>query len=186
MSCSPKSIALDLDDVKPFAMSEKQAAGWKRLIVGRSPRRTLVRLGFIAVAAVLVGLAARPVWIQGESMEPTYHDGTLRVANLAVYRWRDPRPGEVVAIRLAGLHVMYLKRVLAVPGDTVAFRDGTLWINGEPRAEPYVVRTGAWNVAATQGKADEYFVAGDNRSMPAEYHLFGWVSRSRIAGGMFW
>ena len=182
----PKSTALGLDDMKPFAMSEAQTAFWKRLVLGRSPRRTLIRLGFIAAAAMWVGLAARPVWIQGESMEPTYHDGALRVINLAVYRWRDPRPGEVVAIRLAGRRVMYLKRVLAVPGETVAFHGGTLWINGAPRAEPYVVRTGAWNVAATQGKADEYFVAGDNRAMPAEYHLFGWVSRSRIAGGMFW
>jgi len=161
--------------------------GWARLVVGRHPRRTLLRLAVLAAAAWLLGrYVARPVWINGPSMEPTYRDGTLHVANLLEFRARAPRPGAVVVIRMAGESSMYLKRVLAGPGDAVAFRDGVLLVNGAPRPEPYVVRPGRWNVPETRAGPDEFFVAGDNRATPAEAHVMGLVRRARIAGGMLW
>jgi signal peptidase I len=115
-------------------------------------------------------------------MEPTYDDGALNFANRFAFAWREPARGEVVAIRMAGPHVVYVKRIVALPGEQVAIAMGTVLIDGQPLLEPAVARKAPWNVAALTLRRDEYFVIGDNRAMPAESHDFGRTTRDRIIG----
>ncbi|MCF7837147.1 MAG: signal peptidase I [Candidatus Marinimicrobia bacterium] len=163
--------------------------GWSRvriLLVGRNVRRTLLRtLLWAGLAVVLAGLLFRPIWTDGLSMAPTVNDDALRFANLLAYRYRAPRRGEIVVIRGPGGRLLYLKRILALPGETVAFADGQLRINAAPMPEPYVRLRGGWNMDPITLDADAYFVAGDNRGSPLGDHVAGVVRRRRLAGALW-
>lgn len=160
---------------------------WFRLGFGRHPKRTLRRaLALAAVSGWFFGFVLRPVRVAGESMAPTVKNESLRFALLLRYRFGEPRRGDIVVIRMAGRRVMYLKRVLAVGGDRVAFESGILRVNGEPRPEPYVVFEGNWAVPELELAGNEFFVAGDNRREPLARHAAGVVTRDRIAGGLLY
>ncbi|MBN1269598.1 MAG: signal peptidase I [Kiritimatiellae bacterium] len=159
---------------------------WSRWLWGRSLRRTLIRLVVLAILTwVVFGRLFPFVRIEGLSMEPSLRNGSIHLANRIEYRSAEPQRGDIVMIRMAGTRVMYAKRVLGVPGDRVAFEHGTLVVNGTPVSEPYVVLDGAWNMPAVTLGPGEYFVAGDNRSMPLDAHTLGTVRRDRIAGGLW-
>lgn len=152
--------------------------------MGKSPRRTLWRAGILAlVSFLLFGFILLPIRIRGVSMEPTYGDGSINFVNTLSYRFREPRRGDIVAIRLAGRRVMLLKRVVGLPGEHLAFREGTLIVNGQPIPEPYRKGGYDWNLPEVKIGSDEFFVIGDNRRMPPEFHEHGRVRRHKIAGG---
>ncbi|MFH0911421.1 MAG: signal peptidase I [Planctomycetota bacterium] len=157
---------------------------WKDLVIGRSPKRTLLRLIVIAsIAYIVFGYVFRPMHISGASMEPTYHDGSFTFICLLKYCRHPPERGSVVAIRYLGTDVMLLKRVIGLPGERIAFHDGAAYANGRPLSEPYVTLPCDWNVEAVEVGPEEYYVVGDNRSMPEKNHRKGRVSRYRVMGG---
>jgi signal peptidase I len=115
-------------------------------------------------------------------MEPAYHDGSVNLVNALSFRTKDPERGDVVAIWLAGKQVMLLKRIIAFPGETVAFKDGVLFVNAREMAEPYLKTPYKWTMEEVKNDSDEYFVVGDNRSMLISLHTMGRVKRDRIVG----
>jgi signal peptidase I len=156
------------------------------VVFGPNPRRTAVRAAVLVVAsAVIFGVALLPVRLSGISMEPTYTDGEMNFANrLAYAAGRRPARGDVVAIRMAGMSVLYVKRIIGLPGERVEITMGTVLIDDQPLLEPTVVRKAPWNVPAVTLGDDEYFVIGDNRAMSAQNHDFGRASIDRIIGKM--
>jgi len=157
---------------------------WLRIVViGRNPKITLVR-GVILAVLCVVGfkLTLLHIRVEGISMLPTYKDGSKHFVNRIAYIWHEPRRGDVVGIRLAGVHLMYLKRIIGLPGETVAFANGRVLINGQVLDEPYKEPDCVWNLPPEKLGPDEYFVVGDNRDMPWPDHTFGKVERKRIVG----
>jgi signal peptidase I len=154
-----------------------------RVVAGRNPRRTAVRVLVLIVGAYVVfGQLLMPIRGVGVSMEPTIEEGDLMFVNQLTYRFREPARGDIVAVRIAGRSVVYVKRLLAVPGDTVRFVDGVLWRNGVPVDEPYVTKRAAWQLDEVTLGADDYFVVGDNRGMAITEHEFGTATRTRLIG----
>ena len=88
----------------------------------------------VTSAVVVFGVVLLPVRLSGISMEPTYHDGALNFANRLAFAWRQPARGDVVAIRMAGPSVVYVKRIVGLPGERVEITMGTVIIDGEPLA----------------------------------------------------
>jgi signal peptidase I len=117
-------------------------------------------------------------------MLPTYADGALNFANRAAYWWAEPTRGDVVAIRMAGPNVVYVKRIVGMPGERIEIVAGVVLINRKPLIEPHVRDKAPWNMPAETLSADEYFVIGDNRAMLMNDHDFGRVARRRIIGKM--
>jgi signal peptidase I len=155
----------------------------RRVVFGRNPRRTLVRIGVLAAVSVVVfGWILTPIRVRGISMEPTYHDGALNLVNHATFRLRSPGRGDIVAIRLAGPSVLYVKRIVGLPSERIAIVDGVIEVNGVPLVEPYVRKRQPWNIPEVIVGPREYFVIGDNRSMRAGDHDFGRVDARRILG----
>jgi len=136
-----------------------------------------------ALAYGFFGHICVPARIQGRSMEPTYHSGGFTFCWRPRYWIHAPRRGDIVMVRLAGLKVMYLKRVIALAGDTVAFRGGQLVLNGKPVNEPYVAGPCTWELDTRTVPPEHVYVVGDNRSMSIEEHQFGSVLAQRIEGG---
>ncbi|HXH05695.1 MAG TPA: signal peptidase I [Vicinamibacterales bacterium] len=156
---------------------------WRDILLGRRPRRTLVRIAvLVAVSVAALKWALLPVRAYGVSMAPTYRSGSLHLVDRLAYSFHDPSRGDVVAVRLAGTSVVYVKRILALPGERLAIRDGQVYVDGRPLDEPYVRNRARWDLPDTTLGADEYFVAGDNRTMRIEQHDLGKVRRARIIG----
>lgn len=156
---------------------------WKKLFVGSSWRHTLVRAGILGV--VVYGICSTvflPIRVQGDSMLPLYKTGDYGFVNTLVYRWSIPQRYDVVGIRMAGKHVMFLKRIIGLPGETVEIHNGTVHVNGEVLPEPYLQFRGDWNLKKQSLSGDQYFVVGDNRGVPIHLHTFGKVKRQRIVG----
>ncbi len=138
----------------------------------------LVVVCFVVFKFVLV-----PVHVDGGSMLPTYRENGVNFVNRLAYLCHEPRRGDVVAIGLqAGEHVMYMKRIVGLPGEAVAFHKGRLFINGKPLDASYVKLPCEWEHEPEQVGSDQYYVVGDNREMPWEDHTHGRASRNRIMG----
>jgi signal peptidase I len=150
---------------------------------GRNPKVTLIRIiALVMTCWIVFGFILLPIRVTGISMLPTYKDHSLNLVNRLAYLWHEPRRGDVVSVRLTGLHVMYLKRIIGLPGETVAFANGRVLINGSILAEPYEKYPCDWNSPPVTLAANEYYFVGDNRSMPLEDHTHGIQKRTRIVG----
>jgi signal peptidase I len=122
------------------------------------------------------------VRVDGISMEPAYHNGRMNLINRLAYWRSEPKRGDVVGIRLAGVSVMYMKRIIGLPGERVTFRNGKVLINDQPLEEPYVKYRARWGIPELILDPDEYYAIGDNRGMDPDGHEGGGVRRNRIVG----
>jgi len=154
------------------------------ILFGRNPRATLIRVVvLVATCGVIFGFVLLPIRVTGISMLPTYSNGALNLVNRLAYLWHEPQRGDVVSIRLTGPHGLFMKRIIGLPGETVAFVNGRVFINGKMLAEPYEAKLSCdWNSPPVTLAADEYFFVGDNRSMPREDHTHGVKKRIYIVG----
>lgn len=150
---------------------------------GRNLKLTLVRAAVLAATCVVtLEFLLLPIRVEGISMLPTYQNNSVNFVNRLAYLWHEPRRGDVIGIRLAGHHVMYMKRIIGLPGETIAFEGGHVLIDGKILDEPYEKLSCDWDYGPVRLTPDEYFVVGDNRSMAEEDHYFGRCDRNRIVG----
>ena len=155
----------------------------KRIIFGQNPRRTAVRILVLAgISFILFRWVLIPIRTQGSSMLPTFTPDRLHFVNRLSYGTRGPERGDIVAIRMAGPRVLYVKRVVGLPGERVAIVGGQVQIDGAGLSEPYVRHRKPWDVPEVTLGVHEYFVIGDNRGMSAGEHDFGRVQIDRILG----
>ena len=169
-----------------MAMAEPNQPLWKRILAGRNPRWTLIRIVVLSFVAVLVLRVFVPVRVTGTSMQPTYADKAIVVINRLSYLRSQPERGDVVAIRWAGNRAWLLKRVVGLPGEKIEITRNSLHINGQKQSEPHAHwGESIWNVASLTLGPGEFLVIGDNRDMLQSEHEFGRVERERIVGKVF-
>jgi signal peptidase I len=155
---------------------------WMRIVVGRNPKRTLVRLiCLVTVSMVLFHFIFIPIRVSGFSMLPTYTDGKVNLVNHMAYLWHKPRRGDVIALRWYADNVVLLKRIVGLPGEHVQIIKGRVWINGKPLEESYA-RFGKKAPVRPEESVmldnDEYYVIGDNRDIT----VAGPISERAILG----
>jgi signal peptidase I len=142
----------------------------------RLARGLLELLQTVVVAALLffaVNLVTARIRVEGSSMEPTLHDGELVVVYRLAYRWQAPQRGDIVVFRFPlDPDRRFIKRIIGLPGDTIAVHDGRVWVNGDALDEPYIAAPprydGEWQV-----RDDEVFVLGDNRNNSSDSQNWG-------------
>jgi len=162
-------------------------APFKAFLFPRFTMAYVIRLMVVILTATVVfGFVLMPFFIRGHSMAPTYRDGGLNFCNRLRFVFTPPQRQDVVAIRLAGQSIVLLKRVVALEGDVVEFRNGHLHVNHRPVDEPYVHNPFAWNLPPRKVKSGNVYVVGDNRRVPMDRHHFGQTARERIIGGPLW
>ena len=157
---------------------------WLRIaLVGRNPRFTMVRIAVLVAVVFLVRtFVLLPIRVKGPSMMPTYQDSGINFVNRLAYLASDPKRFDVIAIRTSGTSIMYMKRIIGLPGETVQFRRGRTYIDGVLLEEPYVKTGCDWNSPPKSLPPGWYYVVGDNRSMPEVLHEEGMTQRERIVG----
>jgi len=163
--------------------SVSQAPWWQAIVFGRRPERTLARIVVLVVVCVVVfKFVLLPIRIEGPSMLPTYKDHRINFINQLAYVFHEPQRYDVVGIRTSGKSIMYMKRIIGLPGETIAFHEGHAMIDGKVLNEPYIKNPCNWEQPPRTLGPSEYYFVGDNRSMPWADHYQGVAPRERIVG----
>ncbi len=156
-----------------------------------------VNLIFAVLIAVLIFLALRyyvlqPFQVDGLSM----HNTLIHGDQLLMFKQADIERFDVVVFPdPRGSEESYVKRIIGLPGDHIAFSQDQLFLNGEPVDEPYLepVKSEAdglftqdfdlWEITGDDIiPAGYYFVMGDNRPYSGDSRQFGYVAIDAIQG----
>ena len=142
------------------------------------------------VVAVVLALAIRlflfePFVIPSASMEPTLVPGDRVMVNKLVYRLTDPAPGDIIVFRYPrDPRTIYIKRLIAVGGQTVELRHGQLFVDGHRVIEDYLPENpgGGGDFGPVRVPPDTYFVMGDNRDNSQDSRVWGPVPKENLVG----
>jgi signal peptidase I len=156
-----------------------------------SPARGHLRLWMrdilvsVAASFMIITFLYQPVRVEGTSMQPELRDQDRLFINKFAYRFESISRGDVVVFHYPrDPEKSYIKRVIALPGDTLRIDDGRVYVNGQRVDESYVpkrYRDGR-SMPEIVIPQEEYFVMGDHRSISSDSRDFGPVERSLIYG----
>lgn len=156
----------------------KEVAGWIFEIVVT-----------VLIAFTCVYFAGLRTSVVGQSMEETLSSGDEILVNRFLYKVTDPKPNDLVVFLPNGNEKShyYVKRVIAVPGDTVLIRNGAVYVNGklfQEEAEVASIEEAGLAAEEITLGDDEYFVLGDNRnnSEDSRYANIGNVKKEYMIG----
>ncbi len=141
-----------------------------------------------AIASVLIiTFLYQPVRVEGTSMLPRLEDRDRLFINKFVYHVSAIQRGDVVVFRHPASYDpqrSYIKRVIALPGDTLRIDHGRVYVNGMLLHEPYVPLEFRDNQSVPEMviPAGSYYMMGDHRSISQDSRYFGPVDRSLIYG----
>lgn len=147
-------------------------------------------LPILLVAAVIVAFliktfVAQPFWVPTGSMIPTIMPNDRVLALKFVYKFTDPKPGDIVVFLPSnGENKDYIKRVIAVGGQRIKIKDGLVYVNGRPLKEDYLdpgyFDSGSMEeILVPKGYV---FVMGDNRPNSLDSRIFGPIKKDQIIG----
>jgi signal peptidase I len=139
----------------------------------------------VVVSAFIIIFLYQPVRVEGTSMLPVLEDQDRLFINKLAYRVGEIHRGDVVVFLYPHDHEKsYIKRVIALPGDTLRIDHGLVYVNGSRVKEPYVPNRFEDDRSQPEMTVPqhEYFVMGDHRSISSDSRDFGSVDRELIYG----
>jgi signal peptidase I len=165
-------------------------------VATRSTTRTLIEWAVVLAAAVILALVIKTFffqtyWIPSESMEPTLHVGDRVLVNKLSYRAHDVNRGDIVVFHRPDNAPArdvedLIKRVIALPGESIIAHDGKVYLNGDVLDEPYLPQgTETPSFQETIVPAGHVFVLGDNRGDSQASNVFGPIDEDLIIGRAF-
>ena len=163
-------------------------------------------VGAIAIVLAIKAWVVNPYRIPSSSMEPTLHcarpgagcearfsDRVL--ANRFIYHFRKPHRGDIIVFKTpplaeqkCGAGGTFVKRLIALPGETWQEKNGYVYINGKKLIEPYVKgdrRDTGTSYPARKIPQGMYFMMGDNRTQSCDSREWGAVPRKNLIGEVF-
>ena len=133
----------------------------------------LVTLGVILL--VVFQFIGTPAVVVGDSMVPTLRSWEL--CWMQRVRPYAPARGDIIMFRTADdPPLQFIKRAIALPGETLAIASGQVFINHQPLAEAYTTINPSWTLAATNVPSGKIYVIGDNRAVPMDLTVQGLVA----------
>ncbi len=152
---------------------------------------TIETIAFVGSLYIIVYLFLFfPSSVLGASMEPTLHSGDRIFVSRVAYRISDVNRGDVIIIESPkNPDIEYVKRVIALPGETLLIKEGDVYIDGYLLEEPYLSeKTNLWENGFTEENIpyvvpeNHVFVMGDNRPRSSDSREFGPVSMESVIG----
>ena len=150
---------------------------------------TIKTLGFsLFLAFGIRTFIAEARYIPSGSMLPTLQINDRLVIDKLSYDFTDPKRGDIVvfnptsALEAQNYHEAFIKRVIGLPGDKVAVRDGKVYVNNVPLTEKYLEAPPNYQWGSVIVPANSYLVLGDNRNNSYDSHYWGFVPRQNIVG----
>lgn len=151
-------------------------------------RDTVITILLSAVIFVGLHTSFLVLPLDGPSMQPGLHTDERVLVNSLTYDFSAPQRGDVVVFHPpAQPALIYIKRVIGLPGDTISLTLNTIYVDGVLLDEPYVpvAPPGVWEnpeVVTVHLGPGQYFLLGDNRSDSRDSRYFGPVPRGNIIG----
>lgn len=152
----------------------------------------------LSIFLVVYLFLLQPHQVNGKSMEPNFQTGDYVLTDKISYRFGTPQRGDVVVFHAPasancpqGTGCDFIKRVIALPNETVEVRNGQFYINSSPLNEDYIPSTTTTEAGqfirnnSVTLKSDEYFVIGDNRPYSSDSRAWGPIDKSMIVGKAF-
>ena len=139
----------------------------------------------VLVSGFIIIFLYQPVRVEGTSMLPVLEDQDRLFINKLAYRVGDIHRGDVVVFLYPHDHEKsYIKRVIALPGDTLRIDHGKVYVNRARIDEAYVPKRFEDDRSQPEMTVPqhEYFVMGDHRSISSDSREFGPVDRELIYG----
>lgn len=152
------------------------------------------------IIAVLLAASIRyflfaPIVVDGLSMMPTLHDQDRMIVNKLSYQIGEPERFDIVVFH-APENKDYIKRVIGLPGDTIEYKNDTLYVNGKAYEEPYLEEykqqvidgplTDPFTLEEKIGRdtvpEGHIFVMGDNRRFSKDSRHIGTVPIDEVLG----
>ena len=169
-----------------------------------SHTRTFLEYAVLAVVAITVALLVqaylvKPYRIPSESMENTLLIGDRVLVDRLSWRFGDPQRGDIVVFHPPFSGPVLIKRIIAMPGETISLSGGHVYIDGRRLNEPYVRRLNGvqeptepfsnglpWSLESPYTLPEgSYFAMGDNRTDSGDSREFGPVAREQMVGRAF-
>ena len=147
--------------------------------------------GALLVAFVVKTFLIQAFYIPSSSMESTLLIGDRVLVNKLSYDFGEVERGDIVVFERPPQDTGnpeikdLIKRVVALPGETVELRDGEVFIDGRRLDEPYLQANDGATVEAKKVPAGHYWVMGDNRGQSKDSRFFGPISEDLIVGRAF-
>ncbi|HEV2454268.1 MAG TPA: signal peptidase I [Verrucomicrobiae bacterium] len=146
-------------------------------------------LGLGALSYIFVSHCIfQSVQVQGPSMYPTLINGNFYWLDRLAYEVRKPQHGDIVAIKDPSGHGFDVKRIIAVPRESIYITKGKVYVNGRLLKEPYLpskLKTFAYADRPDELfclSPNQFFVMGDNRGNSCDSRSFGPIGRDLILG----
>jgi signal peptidase I len=158
---------------------QKQDISWKFILI------------LFAILLPIRLFVAEPFLVYGSSMEPNFDTGDYLIVDELTYRFSDPKRGDVVVLTPpydTSRH--FIKRILALPGETIKVEGDKVTITNKEHPEGFIldesyIKYQSDKVAEFTLKDTEYFVAGDNRAVSYDSRSWGPLPKSDITGRAF-
>jgi signal peptidase I len=172
------------DELQPLVTQEAQAVpqpGFGAVSMLRDVAISVI------LAIVMIVFVYQPVKVEGTSMMPGLTDQERIFINKYTYKIGSGRIGRldpIVFYYPYDVTQSYIKRVIGLPGDTIAIDEGSVYVNGTKIEEPYVPAEYRDHRSLQKETVppDMYFVLGDHRSSSNDSRIWGFVPRKQIYG----
>ncbi len=131
----------------------------------------------IIVVVLIRSFVITPVRVNGSSMDKTLSNGQI----MLLYKLTDIKQNDIVVVDKSVQGSTLIKRLIAMPGDTIECINGKIFINNQEYDDKYAFGT-TNDFEKITLKDDEYFILGDNRLVSEDSRYFGPVKRDKIKG----
>ena len=183
-------------DTGPAGTGPRRRRRWRRALA----EATVTILVAVLLAGLVRTFAFQTFWIPSSSMVPTLGVYDRILVQKAFFTWHDVREGQIVVFSHPPLdHCLgegdLVKRVIALPGQTIYSSGNSIYVNGRLLAEPYLPQYDPLGppIASSQHPyrvpAGEFYVLGDNRADSCDSRYWGPITGSSIIGKVvltFW
>lgn len=144
----------------------------------------------LVIAKLITSFVFLSVMVDGNSMYSTLKHGDKGITDGLFYKMFGVDRFDIVIIEEKGFEEKLVKRVVGLPGETIRYEKGVLYINGEVVEETFINEETKKMTLTPYGndtfeiklKDNEYYVLGDNRGNSADSRYFGPITKNQIKG----
>ncbi len=143
----------------------------------------------VVIFFLIQNFVAQPYRVEQQSMQDTLEPGQYVLVDKLTPRFDSYKRGDIVVFQQPDVgegRTPFIKRVIGVPGDRVAIKDGRVFVNGQPLREPYVKDGDTTDTSDPESSFTvsdgSLFVLGDHRSNSTDSRMFGPVPGSSVIG----
>jgi len=177
----------------PAGTGPRRRRRWRRVLA----EVTVTILVAVLLASLVRTFAFQTFWIPSSSMVPTLGVYDRILVQKAFFTWSDVREGDIVVFSQPPLDHCggaqggdLVKRVIALPGQTIYSSGNDIYVDGRPLAEPYLPRDDPLGPPIPDASSQhpyrvppgDFYVLGDNRAISCDSRYWGPITGSSIVG----